>query len=343
MPATDIRMCVDRFVNQARRLIAHDEESRADRDCGAFLQFIGEAKARLAAARGGTLCEFARFLKAAESCIAGGDEADYNGFKALVERANELVEARLAVCMSELRQAVGPHDVPDMSLDPFECLGIKAAEDPISDGLAWLLDPDKPHGLGTGFLAAFLKEACRLCGERFEDLTLENIRVSREKALGKGAYIDIEICGSNFLCGVEAKVRCREGMDDITHKKQTCRYAECYEGRLARAGDVGKKTLLLLYLVPVDRKGEPSSRRFRTITYGAILPLLEGEAQRGDLPEEVRYFLRAFAFHIRKHVYRHALPILQEYDGGDYHAVRLLERVEQVLNTEAAGGEEDGR
>ena len=144
----------------------------------------------------------------------------------------------------------------------FEILGNQWYEDPHSNLLAWLLNPEETHGLGNVFLEKFI--------EKISDIKLpfDQIKVVRENQKG-GDRPDIEVKGNNWWLIIENKINSSE------NNSQTLRYAK-------RWGKMGKidENVFLVYLSPNGKA--PLSSDFHPVSYRKIRELLESMQFHGD-------------------------------------------------------------
>jgi len=153
----------------------------------------------------------------------------------------------------------------------FEILGNQWYEDPHSNLLAWLLNPEETHGLGNVFLEKFI--------EKISDIKLpfDQIKVVRENQKG-GDRPDIEVKGNNWWLIIENKINSSE------NNSQTLRYAK-------RWGKKGKidENVFLVYLSPYGKA--PLSSDFHPVSYRKIRELLESMQFHGDSDFLIRNFI----------------------------------------------------
>ena len=153
----------------------------------------------------------------------------------------------------------------------FEIFGNQWYEDPHSNLLAWLLNPEETHGLGNVFLEKFI--------ENISDIKLpfDQIKVVRENQKG-GDRPDIEVKGNNWWLIIENKINSSE------NNSQTLRYAK-------RWGKKGKidENVFLVYLSPNGKA--PLSPDFHSVSYREIRELLESMQFHGDSDFLIRNFI----------------------------------------------------
>jgi len=141
----------------------------------------------------------------------------------------------------------------------WEITGRQRLEAAHSETLAWLLDPDESHGLGTRFLSAFLQA---VPGPRITLKRLQDARVYREFHMpltDADCFADVVVQGPGWWLVIENKIGAAEGKD------QTKRYARFWRRVASRK--------VLVYLTP---SGEaPKSPDFRPFGYGRIVRIFD--------------------------------------------------------------------
>lgn len=148
--------------------------------------------------------------------------------------------------------------------------------------LAFLLDPKKPHGMGSKFIRAFLADIANDGDIPLLDMDLSSIEVKPEHKLKKkedssGGTIDILIqvrLRSNsktpYIIAIENKLDAREGNNQLAN----------YEATINTHHKNNNK--LFIYLTD-GSKEEISSKTWREITYqNNVLPILEKIIQSDD-------------------------------------------------------------
>lgn len=128
--------------------------------------------------------------------------------------------------------------------NPWDIVGIKRKEVASCSVLAWLLDPDGNHGMGSIVLNILLKQLNQK-QYRFPYEYGHYCHVSTEKSMGEGNKnrVDILIDAESYYLIIEAKIDAGEQEDQLS------RY--CKEARL-RAGN---KPWGVVFLTPVGHKG----------------------------------------------------------------------------------------
>lgn len=154
-----------------------------------------------------------------------------------------------------------------MEYTAFQLLGIEDKELPVSNLLAYYLDPGRNRECGLAFLNAF----CRLAGIR-EVAEEENVTVKRESYMpfeGKNNYIDILICigedefrPERVIC-IENKINATEGI------RQTKRYYEALQSAFFEC-----KEKDYIYLTKNNSSVNLSSHHFKQIKYAKLGKLL---------------------------------------------------------------------
>lgn len=155
----------------------------------------------------------------------------------------------------------------------FDALGTRRQELRHSDFLSYLLDPGKPHGLGSRFLRDFLLESTRdLNSEKFFNsielrlLQLNEIKISREKF-----NIDLLIESStDWGVLIENKIGAKE------HEDQLQRYRAIAETKL------GFNKSLFLFLTPDG--DTPSDENWIPISHELIAELCKKWSLDNSVP-----------------------------------------------------------
>ncbi len=124
---------------------------------------------------------------------------------------------------SELVNSEG-FDELDLKLkDPniFSVLGIERMEIRHSNFLAWLLDPEGTHGLGSLFLKRFLRDVSLLDSpESVNEIGMQDINARRVEVRREWRNIDILLVADDLAVCIENKV------DSSDSQKQLARYRE---------------------------------------------------------------------------------------------------------------------
>lgn len=119
-------------------------------------------------------------------------------------------------------------------------------EENISSFLAYLLDPNEDHGLGTVFLEKFLNKLNLSDGE-IKTTDMNNLDITLEFPVDK-RYIDIVFETSEHIIAIENKI--------LEKSKQNGQLQDEYNGlKSSEAYKNSNKSILMVYLVPEkDRK-----------------------------------------------------------------------------------------
>jgi hypothetical protein len=105
--------------------------------------------------------------------------------------------------LREILGEVGKHIHPKKERTLFSLGGRGHYENPVSDLLAFFMDPALEHGLGTVFLSAFLE--C-LPSKEFLNLPLDRVWISREEETDNGKRIDLVLRGTGWMMLIENKI-----------------------------------------------------------------------------------------------------------------------------------------
>lgn len=180
------------------------------------------------------------------------------------------------------------------SLNLFEALGATRQELRHSNFLAFLLDPDEPHGLDTAFLRNFLTVAT-------ENLPLDHPLNSLEFRLKEFGtvevhrewnHIDLLLLDltERWVCAIENKVGSPE------HGDQLDRYQKVIETEFFTFDSV------YLYLSPEGK--EPSNENYVSVSYGLVLEALESAIHECEdaLSARALGILQDYGDIIRRHV-----------------------------------------
>ena len=182
----------------------------------------------------------------------------------------------------------------------FEAIGHTRREERHSDFLAFLLDPNKTHGLGENFLTRFVIKVVKAPQPESRPLSLSKIAlmdltgcdVRREHSLGQSGRIDV-LCidqTHKFLLAIENKVDSGEGEDQL--EKYRCSLEKQYP-------DFQR---LLAYLTPDN--DDPSDESWTPVGYSDVLSIVETLAgkHRESLGEAVTIVLDHYARMLKRHI-----------------------------------------
>ena len=177
----------------------------------------------------------------------------------------------------------------------FEAIGHTRAEMRHSDFLAFLLDPNRDHGLGSEFLSRFVIEVVKAIPSRERHISVSEIALmdfERCLVLREHHSIDV-LCidGANrFLLAIENKIGSGE------HSDQLQRYRALLETHHSAHRRV------LAYLTPDG--DTPSDDSWTPISYAAIVSILEslGTKYAGGLGQSVLMALNHYAQMLRRNI-----------------------------------------
>lgn len=189
---------------------------------------------------------------------------ELQGLKKLASQFNELDGSELAdfrihlgLLKSRIDAARNSGTWKSANRNLFRILGCDRNEEVHSNILAWLLDPEESHGIGTHFLKAFIARVFH------EELGLSfPIEVVKNKQTG-GDRPDVVVRGHNWLVVLENKIDAAEGV------RQTLRYSERWKGLAARQG----MKCFFAFLSPKGFAAE--SIDFVPVSYKTIREILE--------------------------------------------------------------------
>ena len=177
----------------------------------------------------------------------------------------------------------------------FEAIGHTRAEERHSDFLAFLLDPNETHGLGTEFLSQFVVEVLKAVRPESRPVSLSEMvltdlgdcLVLREHHLIDVVCIDET---RRFLLAIENKVGSGE------HSDQLRRYRSFLEGQYRDYRGV------LAYLTPDNET--PSDEDWAPVGYGEVLSIVESLADRHEerLGQAVFICLDHYARMLRRNI-----------------------------------------
>lgn len=183
------------------------------------------------------------------------------------------------------------------SLNLMEAFGISFSETSTSSFLAWLLNPEENHGLGTYFLKYFLMECAKL-DENISEIDIDRLQLNNaiirteENFRGKKADITIKVENDEekFLCLIENKIRAAES------DQQTIKYANLAKQKYP------KHKKLFVFLSPNNL--EAQSIEFISINYELIRDLLDQTISVNieNLNEETNFLLNQFKHNVEVNI-----------------------------------------
>lgn len=177
-----------------------------------------------------------------------------------------------------------------MSVIEYSLGSNRKAEEYVNRLLRYLLDLEAPHGLGPGFLEAFLEGLPASCNFREDNFDLSDVRVRDQVQIDglqdsdRTGYVDlvVDVPAEWFLL-VELKFSADEGRLSSAGLSQTEFYYEA-----AKLGDREKSAYesgaYYLYVHPADRPGAESPNfsnlTWSTLTEDVIDPFIAQNAPR---------------------------------------------------------------
>ena len=177
----------------------------------------------------------------------------------------------------------------------FEVLGVQKRETIYTRTLAWLLDTNGTHGLGTSFLESFIEQMNKLI-ENEGKLNLTQIEIFPEHVFPdneKKDRLDLLITGSDWLIAIEAKINSTEG------KNQTKRYGKQFEKET-----YNKKEKIFLFLTidnsPPDNSDSDNSKNnateWKPVSWLTLVaePLAKTLSSKDRIDDTVKPFLLMF-------------------------------------------------
>ena len=199
-------------------------------------------------------------------------------------------------------------------LDLFHVLGIKDSELAHSNFLAWLLAPQESHGLSGYFLKSFLLQTCaRASALGLPGMTparIHSIDWSTTEVRREWQYIDILILNRNaqFVCAIENKIWAEEGIGE-SGKSQLTWYRKTLERHFPNFA----RHYVFLSPSGMCSKIRKERKYWTPENYSTILELVEQTVDDnvGVLREDVRIFLRQYAFTLRRNIVQETTELQQ--------------------------------
>lgn len=177
----------------------------------------------------------------------------------------------------------------------FEVLGNVRQETRHSDFLAYLLDPNQSHGLGTDFVAKFLQKSLVGANEEglpISALELHTLDLSDLKVMREWQHIDLFLWSerNQLAIVIENKILSSE------HSGQLKRYRKIVETQFANS------RMLFLFLTPEE--STPSDNFYLPIGYRHVCEIIESLANRHSsvIGAEVMMSMTHYAEMLRRHV-----------------------------------------
>jgi len=177
----------------------------------------------------------------------------------------------------------------------FEAIGHTRAEMRHSDFLAFLLDPNRDHGLGSDFLSRFVIEVVKTIPARERPISLSEIALmdfERCLVLREHRLIDV-LCideGKRFLLAIENKIGTGEHSDQLQRYRA---FLETHHSNHRR---------VLAYLTP--DADTPSDDSWTPVSYEVIVSILESLSTKheGGLGQSVLIALKHYAQMLRRNI-----------------------------------------
>ena len=190
-------------------------------------------------------------------------------------------------------------------LDIFEVLQIHHMESVHSNFLAWLLNPQQNHAIGSHFLQNFLSRTVWAAQEQdIPTVSLDKIHAidwSETEVRREWHYIDILILNrkAGFVCAVENKVWAEEGIGDDGVSQLTG-----YRETLDREFPDFESHLVFLSPRGMDSRSKTERRHWVTEDYTTIrqLALQTLEDTTGKASPEVQWFLTQYETTLRRNI-----------------------------------------
>ncbi len=204
-------------------------------------------------------------------------------------------------------------------------LGVFKREVTHSRFIAWLLDPHESHNLGSTFLAAFLSKIEGV--ETRADLS--DVKVKREQSATSTSlrYIDILLTSSDFLIGIENKIRApvdlRQLIDELNGLKELSAGREAFLLLLAPRNHRNER---FEELQTVKHQAEALGMRFQLIDYDLIAPILQ------EVSSDVEAGYRRWMFDDYVRGMKEA-GIVKEFEGFDPAAEIYIKHFKEIDRT----------
>jgi hypothetical protein len=169
----------------------------------------------------------------------------------------------------------------------FDVLGATRQELRHSHLLAYLLAPQKPHGLGVCFLRHVLHQA--LPDTPIIEMNTEALAQTRVQREWSSIDLLLELPSVQAIIIIENKI------DSSEHSNQLARYVEVAARRYPGW------TLYGMYLTPDGHM--PSDSRYRAVSYAAVLAAVESILRDTiPVPDDVRMVLNHYASILRRDI-----------------------------------------
>ena len=180
------------------------------------------------------------------------------------------------------------------SFNPFDVLKIARTEIRHSNMLAWLLDPNESHGLGSRIVSALVEYVVKNNFVNEEDAfnlllkSKDDVTLKRE---WKNIDILIESVSARFVICIENKI------DTQDHSQQLDKYYRIIESETKYCDFIK----VFLYLTPDGRiPNEDNADVWEMISYPDIIAIIEKELERANLNDEARMFINYYIDILRR-------------------------------------------
>ena len=180
------------------------------------------------------------------------------------------------------------------NFNPFDVLKIARAEIRHSNMLAWLLDPNESHGLGSRLVTSLVEFIVQ---HNFvnEDAGFELLLKSKDDVIIKREWKNIDILiesiAGQFVICIENKI------DTQDHSNQLNKYYEIIQKEKKYSGFV----TVFLYLTPDGRvPNEDHTDIWERISYPDIIAMIEKELGQSNLCDEAQNFIYYYVDILRR-------------------------------------------
>ena len=190
-------------------------------------------------------------------------------------------------------------------LDLFQVLRVQDSELVHSNFLAWLLDPEGTHAIGSNFLRGFLECSIRAAHERdirvVPNDTINSIDWSGTEVLREWQFIDILVLNrkARFACAIENKIWADEG---FSHNGQS--QLTTYRRLLEK--EFPEFDRHLVFLSPCGMASASGAERKYWVpeNYATVHKLIEECRQNfaNEISPEVSMFLKQYETTLRRNV-----------------------------------------
>lgn len=294
------------LVSSASAVLIAERERENQLLENSFIELIDRAKLLLKGQLEKTTSDlrhqFQTFIEEAQLGLREEQRSEFEECSKFLKTAKSALHRDIMRKVSQLDDILKIEKPAYEKVNIFSILHLSRNEDPQSYFLAWLLNPNNPHGFEDKILQVFLRKCCDIVDDvDYENLNTTNVTITSQQGIDAVGVPDIEMVGDNFICVIENKVGAGETYKDGIG--QTQRYAEHYTTQAKKEG----KSRLLLYLVPPSRDvGEeakqPSDKRFKQILYSDIVEVIESVLRTSSPSPEVSCLVEMFLHNIKREI-----------------------------------------